>query len=460
MSWETEYSHKLTTAAEALRIVESGMRVFVHASSGFPTALVNALADRAPSLRDVEIVHLLVFSEAPTAQVQHAESFRHRCLFIGGNLRRAVAEGRADYVPIHLGETERLTTRKDFPIDIALIQVTPPDRYGYMSVGAAGEIMLGTSRAAKHVIAQVNSRVPRTCGESSLHVSEVDALVESSQPLVEFQAGEPTECEHAIARHVADLIEDGDTIQIGIGGVPDAILSCLHDRKDLGVHSEILSDSIVPLIERGVITGARKTLHPYKIVVGFGLGTRKFTDFVNENPFFEFRSHLYVNDPFVIARNDRMVAVNSALEVDLTGQVCSDSVGQSFYSGFGGQLDFIRGAARAKFGRPVIALPATARNGSISRIVPMLNPGAGVVDTRADVHFVATEFGVVDLWGKSVRERAELLIGIAHPSFRGELYEHCVKARWFQRNEVDHLALANPPGMSSKFDPGNGSLGA
>jgi acetyl-CoA hydrolase len=190
------------------------------------------------------------------------------------------------------------------------------------------------------------------------------------------------------------------------------------------------------------------------------LGTRKFTDFVNENPFFEFRSHLYVNDPFVIARNDRMVAVNSALEVDLTGQVCSDSVGQSFYSGFGGQLDFIRGAARAKFGRPVIALPATARNGSISRIVPMLNPGAGVVDTRADVHFVATEFGVVDLWGKSVRERAELLIGIAHPSFRGELYEHCVKARWFQRNEVDHLALANPPGMSSKFDPGNGSLGA
>jgi len=443
MAWESEYSHKLATAAEALRVVESGMRVFVHASSGFPAALVNALADRAPSLRDVEIVHLLTFSEMRTAEEQYPENFRHTCLFIGGGMRRAVADGRADYVPIHLGEVERLATSGDFPIDVALIQVTPPDRYGFVSVGAAVEITLAFARCAKRVIAQVNSRVPRTCGETCLHVSEIAAFVESSQPLVEFSLRQPSETEHAIARHIAKVIEDGDTLQIGIGGVPDAILGYLNDRKDLGVHSEIISDSLLPLIECGVITGARKTLHPYKVIAGFGLGTRRLYEFVDENPFVEFHSNSYVNNPFVIARNEHMVAVNSALEIDLTGQVCSDSVGQSFYSGFGGQVDFIRGAARAKFGKPVIALPATARSGSISRIVPMLNSGAGVVTTRADVHFVATEFGMVDLFGKSVRERAELLIGIAHPSFRNELYEHSVGARWFQRNEVNGPASAD-----------------
>ena len=447
MKWENEYSHKLTTAAEALQVVESGMRVFVHASSGFPVALVNALADRAPSLRDVEIVHLLTLGEIRTAEQQYSENFRHTCLFIGGGVRRAVADGRADYVPIHLGEAERLAASGDFPIDVALIQVTPPDRHGFMSVGAAVEITLASARSAKRVIAQVNSYMPRTCGETSLHVSEIDALVESSQPLVEAELRQPGETEHAIARHIARVIEDGDTLQIGIGGVPDAIFSYLQDRKDLGIHSEIISDSLVPLIECGVITGARKTLHPYKVIAGFGVGTRRLYEFVDENPFFEFHPNSYVNNPFVIAQNDHMVAVNSALQIDLTGQVCSDSVGQSFYSGFGGQVDFIRGAARAKFGKPIIALPATACNGSISRIVPMLNPGAGVVTTRADVHYVATEFGMVDLFGKSVRERAELLIGIAHPSFRDGLYEHGIGARWFQRNEVDNLALANSLGM-------------
>ncbi len=377
----------------------------------------------------MEIVHLLTINDIRTAEQQYPENFRHTCLFIGGGMRRAVADGRADYVPIHLGEVERLATSGEFPIDVALIQVTPPDRHGFVSVGAAVEITLAFARAAKRVIAQVNSCVPRTCGDTCLHVSEIDAFVESTQPLVEAQFGQPSETEYAIARHIANLIEDGDTLQIGIGGVPDAILGYLKDRKDLGVHSEIISDSLLPLIECGAVTGARKTLHPYKVIVGFGLGTRRLYEFVNENPMFEFHPHSYVNDPFVIARNDHMVAVNSALEVDLTGQVCSDSVGQRFYSGFGGQLDFIRGAARAKFGKPVIALPATARQGSISRIVPMLNTGAGVVTTRADVHWVATEFGMVDLFGKSVKERAELLIGIAHPSFRNELFEHCVRAQ-------------------------------
>jgi acyl-CoA hydrolase len=419
------------------------MRVFVHASSGFPVALVDALADRAPSLRDVEIVHLLTLNEIRTAEQQYPENFRHTCLFIGGGMRRAVADGRADYVPIHLGEAERLATSGDFPVDVALIQVTPPDRHGLVSVGAAVEITLAFARGAKRVIAQVNSYMPRTGGDTCLHVSEIDAFVVNSQPLVEAQLRPPSETDHAIARHIADVIEDGDTLQIGIGGVPDAIPGYLNDRKDLGVHSEIISDSLLPLIERGVITGARKTLHPYKVIAGFGLGTRRLYEFVNENPIFEFHANSYVNNPFVIARNDHMVAINSAMEIDLTGQVCSDSVGQSFYSGFGGQVDFIRGAARAKFGKPVIALHSTARNGSISRIVPMLNAGAGVVTTRADVHFVATEFGMVDLFGRSVRERAELLIGIAHPSFRGELYEHCERACWFRRNEVDYPALAN-----------------
>jgi acyl-CoA hydrolase len=443
MAWETEYSHKLATAAQALRVVESGMRVFVHASSGFPTALVDALADRAPSLRDVEIVHLLTINEIRTAEPQYSKNFRHTCFFIGGGMRRAVAEGCADYVPIHLGEVERFATSGDFPIDVALIQVTPPDRHGLVSVGAAVEITLALARSAKRVIAQVNTYMPRTGGDTCLHVNEIDAFVENSQPLVEFSIRQPSETEHAIARHIANLIEDGDTIQIGIGGVPDAILGYLSDRKDLGIHSEIISDSLLPLIERGVITGARKTLHPYKIVAGFGLGTRRLYEFVNENPIFEFHCNGYVNNPFVIARNDHMVAINSALQIDLTGQVCADSVGQTFYSGFGGQVDFIRGAARAKFGKPVIALPATARNGSISRIVPMLNSGAGVVTTRADVHWVATEFGMVDLFGKSVRERAELLIGIAHPSFRNELYKHCVRAHWLERNEVNGPALVN-----------------
>ncbi len=443
MAWETEYSHKLATAAQALRVVESGMRVFVHASSGFPTALINALADRAPSLWDVEIVHLLTLNEIRTAEPQYSKNFRHTCFFIGGGMRRAVADGRADYVPIHLGEAERFAASGDFPIDVALIQVTPPDRHGLMSVGAAVEITLALARSAKRVIAQVNTHMPRTCGETCLHVSEIDALVENSQPLVEASIRQPSETEHAIARHIANLIEDGDTIQIGIGGVPDAILSYLSDRKDLGIHSEIISDSLLPLIECGVITGARKTLHPYKIVAGFGLGTRRLYEFVNENPIFEFHCNSYVNNPFVIARNDHMVAINSALQIDLTGQVCADSVGQTFYSGFGGQVDFIRGAARAKFGKPVIALPATACNGSISRIVPMLNAGAGVVTTRADVHWVATEFGMVDLFGKSVRERAELLIGIAHPSFRNELYKHCVRAHRLERDEVNGPALVN-----------------
>lgn len=447
MPLDSEYSGKLKTAEEALRQVHSGMRIFVHASSGYPYALVDALAGRSAQLRNVEICHLLTYNHLSTSEAQYASSFRHTCWFIGGHMRDPVAEGRADYVPIHLGQVEQLALRR--PMDVALIQVSPPDEHGFVSLGAAVEVTAAFARSARHVIAQVNSCTPWTCGESQLHISEIDVFVEHAQPLAEFSLHEPTESERMIARHIAPLIEDGATFQIGIGGVPDAVLSQLMDRRDLGVHTEIVSDSMIPLIEAGVVTCARKTLHPRKLVIGFGLGTRRLYEYVDRNPFFEFRPNSYVNDPFVIAQNDGIVAINSALQVDLTGQVCSDSFGQHFYSGFGGQVDFIRGAGRAKQGRPVIALPATAKNGTISRIVPTLENGGGVVTTRADVHYVATEFGQVDLYGKSVRERAQLLISIAHPSFREELFEHCMRARWFQRNQAGGLAQGIAAGVSS-----------
>jgi acyl-CoA hydrolase len=438
MVWESEYSRKLKSADEALKAVQSGMRVWTHANSGYAAALVNALARRAPDVRDVEVAHLLSFTDMPTAEPQYAANCRHNSLFIGSNVRTAVAEGRADYVPIHLHEVERLMESGRFPIDVALIQVTPPDRHGFVSMGPCIESTLTAARCAKYVIAQVNSQVPRTCGDTQLHVSEIDVFVEHSEPVAELLPHPSSEIHRLIARNVASLIEDGSTIQIGLGGLPDAILAYLGDRKDLGVHTEVLSDGAIPLIEAGVINGRYKTFHPHKIVVAIALGTRKLYEFIHENAAFEFLPNKYVNDPYLIAQNDHIVAINTALEVDLTGQVCAESIGQKFHSGFGGQLDFIRGAARAKGGKPVIALPSTAKNGTMSRIVPMLKPGAGVLTTRADVHYVATEFGLVDLFGKSVRERAELLISIAHPSFREELFDHCLQARWFQRDDVQN----------------------
>jgi acyl-CoA hydrolase len=436
MSWEIEYSRKLRTAEEALKVVKSGMRLWAHANSGCPTALMSALTQRAPDVRDVEICHLLSFTDLPTAESQYAASFRHNSLFLGSNVRTAVAEGRADYVPIHLHEVERLLESGQFPIDVALIQVSPPGRHGFVSLGPCVETTLTAARCAKYVIAQVNSQVPRTCGNTHLHVSEMDAFVEISEPVAELQPHQSSETQRMIGRNVASLIEDGSTIQVGVGGLPDAILAYLTDRKNLGVHTEALSDGAIPLIEAGVINGRFKTFHPNKIVVAIALGTRKLYEYIHENAGFEFLPNQYINDPFLIAQNDRMVAINAALQIDLTGQVCAESIGQQFYSGFGGQLDFIRGAAHAKGGKPVIALPSTAKNGTVSRIVPMLNPGAGVLTTRADVHYVATEFGIVNLFGKSVRERAELLISIAHPSFRDELFDHCLRAGWFQRNDV------------------------
>jgi acyl-CoA hydrolase len=410
------------------------MRVYIHYGCAEPEALVEALMDRAPYVKDVEIVHLLTFGTSPYCAPEMAEHFRHNALFVGGNVRDAVNDGRADYTPIFLSEVEALFESGDMPIDVAFIQVSPPDPHGFCSFGVGVETTLTAAKCARRVVAQVNAQMPRTYGDSFIHVSEIDVIVEVSQPLCELKPRAVTPLDHAIAVHLSPLIEDGSVLQLGIGGLPDAVLPTLMDRRDLGVHTELISDNAIPLIEAGVINGQRKNMKPRKIILAFVLGSKPLFDFIDENPVFEFHPSAYTNDPFRIAANHRMVAINSAIEVDLTGQVCAESIGMNFYSGFGGQLDFVRGAARSKGGKPIIALPSTARNETVSRIVPQLADGAGVLTTRGDVHYVVTEYGVAYLHGRTIRQRAEALIGIAHPKFRSELMEYCERQRWFQRN--------------------------
>lgn len=433
MSWQSDYQKKLRTADEALRCVESGMRVYIQPGCAEPETLVEALMRRAPVVYDVEIVHMMTLGAAPYVAPDMAGHFRHNAMFIGGNVREAVIDGRADYTPIYLSEIEELFESGAMPLDVALIEVSPPDAHGFCSFGVGVDTTLTAAKCAHHVIAQVNDQMPRTYGDSFIHVTDIDAIVESSRPLCAKTDFENDEIHVDIARIVAGLIEDGAVLQTGIGGIPDAVLTFLMDRKDLGVHSELVSDGVIPLIEAGVINGARKNFKPRKIILGFVLGTKKMFDFVDNNPIFEFHPTSYTNDPQLIARNDNMVAINSALQVDLTGQVCSDSIGTRFYSGIGGQVDFLRGASHSKGGKPIIALPSTAKNGTVSRIAPMLNPGAGVVTSRGLVRYVVTEYGVAYLHGKSIRERAKALVGIAHPKFRDELYEYCEKTKWLQR---------------------------
>ncbi len=441
MSWELEYKKKLQTADEALRCVRSGTRVYIQPGCAEPEALVEALMRRAPELYDVEIVHMMTMGCAPYVAPEMAGHFRHNAMFIGGNVREAINDGRADYTPIYLSEIEALFESGAMPIDVAVIEVSPPDSHGFCSFGVGVDTTLTAAKCARYVVAQVNDYMPRTYGDSFIHVSDLDAVVESSRPLCELKKPEVTDMHVAIARNVAGLIEDGAVLQTGVGGIPDAVLPFLGDRKDLGVHSELVSEGVIPLIENGVITGARKNYKPRKIIVGFALGTRRFFEFVDNNPIFEFHPTAYTNDPALIARNDNMVAINSALQVDLTGQVCSDSIGNQFYSGIGGQVDFLRGASRSKGGKPIIAISSTAKNGTISRIVPMLSPGAGVVTSRGLVRYVVTEHGVAYLHGTSIRERARALIQIADPKFRAELYEYCERTKWLQHPEVTQAVL-------------------
>ncbi|MGA3089612.1 MAG: acetyl-CoA hydrolase/transferase C-terminal domain-containing protein [Terriglobales bacterium] len=436
MPWEIDYAKKLQTADEALRCVESGMRVYIQPGCAEPEALVEALIRRGPCVHDVEIVHMMTMGGADYVAPEMAAHFRHNAMFIGANVREAINEGRADYTPIYLSEIEGLFETGAMPLDVALIEVSPPDSHGFCSFGIGVDTTLTAAKCARRVIAQINSHMPRTYGDSFIHVNDIDVVVESSRPLCAMKPAEITDLHRAIARNVAALIEDGSVLQTGIGGIPDAVLPFLGDRKDLGIHSELVSDGVIPLIESGVITGARKNFKPRKIILGFALGSKKLFDFVDNNPIFEFHPTAYTNDPGLIARNDNMVAINSALQVDLTGQVCSDSIGTHFYSGIGGQVDFLRGASRSKHGKPIIAISATAKSGKISRIVPMLSPGAGVVTSRGLIRYVVTEYGVAYLHGKSIRQRALALIEIAHPKFREELYEFCEKTKWLHRPQA------------------------
>ncbi len=418
------YRTKPVSAEEAVRVIQSNQRVYMGGGAGVPHRLLGALVARAHELRDVEIVHALAFGPAPHVAPEHAASFRHRALFIGENVRAAVQAGHADFMPIFLSEIPRLFRDGTLPVDVALIQVSPPDEHGFCSFGVEVGCTKPAAQAAKIVIAEINRRMPRVLGDSFIHVSKLDCVVEVDYPLPEAPQGGSSPTHHQIAANIVELIPDGATLQLGIGSIPDAVLAQLGDKRDLGVHTELFSDGVIDLVERGVITNEKKTLHPGKIVAGFLFGLQRLYDFVNDNAMIELHPSDYVNDPFIIAQNDNMISINSAIEVDLTGQVCADSIGPAFYSGIGGQIDFVRGAARARGGKPIIALPATAKDGKMSRIVPQLKPGSGVVTSRGDVNYIVTEYGVASLYGKSARERVRALIAIAAPQFRDELEKY------------------------------------
>jgi acyl-CoA hydrolase/GNAT superfamily N-acetyltransferase len=415
--WQERFADRLVTAEEAVTVVRPGQRVFIGSGAGEPQTLVEALSERG-DLSDTEIVHILTLGVATYAEPRLGNRFRHNAYFIGPNVRDAIAQGRADYTPIFLSEIPRLFRSGRVVNDAAMIAVSPPDAHGYCSYGVSTDIVKAAAESARFVIAEVNEQMPRALGDCFIHARDIDRLVASDRPVLEAVQGEPDELARKIARHIANLVVDGATLQLGIGTIPDAVLHYLTDFKDLGVHTEMFSDGIIPLVEKGVINNSRKSLHRGKIVATFVMGSRRLYDFIDNNPLVEFHPTEYVNDPFVIASNDKMISINSAIEVDLTGQVCSDSLGTMFYSGIGGQVDFVRGASRSKGGRPIIALPSITADGSVSRVVPTLKPGAGVVTSRGDVHYVVTEYGAAYLHGKTMRERAMALIGVAHPKFR------------------------------------------
>lgn len=428
--WQERYQRKIVTAAEAAQKITSGDAVYIHSNAAAPAGLIEGMLARAPQLRDVTILHLLTMGRAEYARKEFAESFRVHALFIGENVRKSVNEGRADYMPVFLSEIPALFERDIVPIDVCMIQVSPPDAHGYCSYGVSVDCTIAARRKARIVIAEVNKQMPRTLGRAFVHVDKFDYVVECDRELPELLADVPTSVEEAIGRNVASLIEDGATLQLGIGSIPNAILLQLGDKRDLGIHSEMLSDGVIDLIEKGIVTNDAKTVLPGKIAVSFVIGSRRLYDFVNDNPLFEFQTSDYINDPFIISQNHKMTAINSALQIDVTGQVAADSIGDYLYSGVGGQVDFIRGAARAKNGKAIIALPSTAKHGTVSRIVANLAIGSGVVTSRADVHYVVTEFGIAQLFGKTLKERMQALIAIAHPDFREKLEADCELIHW------------------------------
>lgn len=411
-------------AEEALAVIQSGHRVFVQGSAQTPLFLLRELSKMAPSLRDVELTFITVQGDIELDKPQYADSFHINCMFVSGSVRQAVNDGRGDFIPVFLSDIPDLF-RKQMHIDVALVQVSPPDEHGYCSLGVSVDVARSAVNTATHIIAQVNPRVPRTHGDSLIHTKRFTSMVYQSEELPEVDYGvKVSEQELRIGQLIAGMIEDGSTLQMGIGTIPDAVLKSLGNHKNLGVHTEMCSDGIIDLFDSDVINNSQKRIHPNKTVTGFAIGTRRLYDYVDDNPAFVFLDIDYVNDPHVIRRNPKVVAINSAIEVDITGQVCADSIGSLQYSGIGGQMDFMRGAALSEGGKPIIALTSRTAKG-INRIVPFLKPGAGVVTTRGHVHYVVTEYGIAYLFGKNLRQRAKALIEIAHPEDRAMLEKAC-----------------------------------
>lgn len=420
-AWNKIYESRIVTAEEAVRNIQSGQRLFLTGNCSVPQKVLAALVDYAPNLHDVEICQALTVGPADYVSPEMEGHLRVNTMFISANIRKAVQEGRADFTPVLLSEFPLLFRRQILPVDVALIHISPPDEHGFCSLGIEVGLTKSAAETARLIIAEVNQQMPRTLGDSFIHVSKLNYIVPVDYPLPELAMGSegPSDVVERIAGHIAELIPDGATMQLGIGAIPDAVLKYLYEKKDLGIHTELFSDGIIELVDAGVLTNARKTLHTGKIIAGFIIGTERLYKWVDDNPLIELHPTEYVNDPFVIAQNERMVAINSAIEVDLTGQVCADSIGHKLYSGVGGQLDFIYGASRSKEGVPIIALPSTAKN--ISRIVTSLKIGAGVVTSRNHVRYIVTEYGIADLYGKTIRQRTQSLINIAAPQFRDEL---------------------------------------
>lgn len=419
-NWREIYRDKLVSAEQAVQNIKSGDRVVTGHACGEPLTLVEALVARAPELRDVEIMHMVAMGPAKFVQPEMAQSFRHNALFVGGATRKAVEEKRADFTPCFFSEIPRLFQNKIVPVDVVLLQVTPPDEQGFCSYGVSVDYTKTAAECAHTVIAQMNNRLPRT-GGAKIHLDAIRFIVEKDEPLIELKPPKIGEVEKAIGENVAALIPDGATLQLGIGAIPDAVLLFLTDKKDLGIHSEMFSDGVVVLAEAGVITNRKKTINPGKFMATFLMGTQKLYDFVNNNPTVEMQAVDYINDPYIIGQHENMISINSALQVDLMGEVNAEMIGTKQFSGVGGQVDFVRGASRSLHGKSIIALPSTASGGTISRIACELDRGAAVTTSRNDVHYVVTEYGVAELRGKCLRERAKALIAISHPDFRASL---------------------------------------
>lgn len=416
---------KYVSACEALSVIRSGHRVFVHGSAMTPVYLLNELAKESGRLRDVEMVSITIHGDIDVCKPEYAGNFHMNSMFVSASIRQAVAEGRADYIPVFLSEIPELFKRNILPLDVAIVQVSVPDEHGYCSLGVSVDVARSAVNTAKHVIAQVNPNAPRTHGDGMIHASRLHAMVWCEDPMPESTYAEKvTEKELRIGKYIAELVEDRSCLQMGIGAIPDAVLKCLGNHKDLGVHTEMFSDGLIDLFDKDIVNNKYKRIHPNKTVTGFALGSKRLYDYVDDNPAFNFLDIDYVNDPHVIRRNPKVVAVNSCVEVDVTGQVCSDSIGTYQYSGVGGQMDFIRGASLSEGGKPIIALSSRTNKG-LPRIVPILKPGAGVITTRSHVHYIVTEYGVAYLFGKNLRQRAKALIDIAHPDDRDLLEQAC-----------------------------------